>query len=70
MERCFRPIRKRSTIFDILRYNTYMEAIHSTNLLDLEQLQEAAECLRTLARPVRLRMVQLMLREEESPGGI
>jgi hypothetical protein len=47
-----------------------MEAIHSTNLLDLEQLQEAAECLRTLARPVRLRMVQLMLREEESPGGI
>jgi ArsR family transcriptional regulator, zinc-responsive transcriptional repressor len=45
-----------------------MEVIHSSKLLDLEKLQEAAECLRTLAHPVRLRMVQLMLRGELTVG--
>ena len=30
-------------------------------LLDLEVLQEAAECLRTLAHPHRLRIVQMLL---------
>ena len=31
-------------------------------LLDLDVLNEAAECLRTLAHPHRLRMVQMLLR--------
>ena len=35
-----------------------------------EYLREAAECLRTLAHPVRLRMVQLMLREQLTVGQI
>lgn len=39
-------------------------------LIDLTHLQEAAECLRTLAHPVRLRMVQLMLRGELTVGEI
>jgi DNA-binding transcriptional ArsR family regulator len=30
-------------------------------LIDLEALKQAAECLRTLAHPVRLRMVQMLL---------
>lgn len=38
------------------------------NLIDLDKLREAAECLRTLAHPVRLRMVQLMLREQHTVG--
>jgi ArsR family transcriptional regulator, zinc-responsive transcriptional repressor len=45
-----------------------MKAIHTTKLIDLENLREAAECLRTLAHPVRLRMVQLMLHEKLTVG--
>jgi ArsR family transcriptional regulator, zinc-responsive transcriptional repressor len=37
-------------------------------LIGMDSLQEAAECLRTLAHPVRLRMVQLMLRGEYTVG--
>lgn len=33
----------------------------SPSLLDLDVLSEAAECLRTLAHPHRLRMVQMLL---------
>jgi ArsR family transcriptional regulator, zinc-responsive transcriptional repressor len=47
-----------------------MKTIDSTKLLDLERLQEAAECLRTLAHPVRLRMVQLMLQGKLTVGEI
>ena len=47
-----------------------MEAIDSAKLLDSGRLQEAAECLRTLAHPVRLRMVQLMLRGRLTVGEI
>ena len=47
-----------------------MKATHTTKLIDLENLQEAAECLRMLAHPVRLRMVQLMLRGELTVGEI
>ena len=47
-----------------------MKTTDSPNLLDLEKLQEAAECLRTMAHPVRLRMVQLMLRERLTVGEI
>ena len=45
-----------------------MKATRTANLIDLENLQRAAECLRTLAHPVRLRMVQLMLRGELTVG--
>jgi ArsR family transcriptional regulator, zinc-responsive transcriptional repressor len=37
-------------------------------LTSLEGLREAAECLRTLAHPIRLRMVQLMLQGELTVG--
>jgi DNA-binding transcriptional ArsR family regulator len=38
------------------------------SLIDIEHLREAAECLRTLAHPVRLRMVQLMQQRELTVG--
>ena len=47
-----------------------METLDATKLLDLGKLQEAAECLRTLAHPLRLRMVQLMLRGRFTVGEI
>jgi DNA-binding transcriptional ArsR family regulator len=37
-------------------------------LTDLAGMTEAAECLRTLAHPHRLRMVQMMLRGEYTVG--
>lgn len=37
-------------------------------LLDLEVLAEAAECLRTLAHPLRLRMVQMLLHSRYTVG--
>ena len=37
-------------------------------LLDFEALQQAAECLRTLGHPARLRMVQMMLHAEYTVG--
>jgi ArsR family transcriptional regulator, zinc-responsive transcriptional repressor len=45
-----------------------MKATRSIKLTDMKNLQEAAECLRTLAHPVRLRMVQLMLQGELTVG--
>jgi len=33
----------------------------SSKLIPLDKLESAAECLRTLAHPVRLRMVQMLL---------
>jgi DNA-binding transcriptional ArsR family regulator len=38
------------------------------DLTDLEALGRAAECLRTLAHPHRLRMVQMLLRSEYTVG--
>jgi len=38
-----------------------MTAKSSNQLIDLESLQRAAECLKTLAHPHRLRMVEMML---------
>lgn len=40
----------------------------SKQLTDLESLQQAAECLRTLAHPHRLRMIQMLLRGEYTVG--
>ncbi len=39
-------------------------------LISLERMGEAAECLRTLAHPHRLRMVQILLREERTVGDL
>ena len=47
-----------------------MNATHTVKLTDLKSLQEAAECLRTLAHPVRLRMVQMMLQGEFMVGDL
>jgi DNA-binding transcriptional ArsR family regulator len=38
------------------------------DLLDFDALTRAAHCLRILAHPVRLRMVQLLLRERYTVG--
>jgi DNA-binding transcriptional ArsR family regulator len=37
-------------------------------LIPMEALAEAAECLRTLAHPARLRMVQLLLQGDHTVG--
>lgn len=37
-------------------------------LVPLDRLEEAAACLRTLAHPVRLRMVQMLLSGEHTVG--
>ncbi|WP_425395660.1 ArsR/SmtB family transcription factor [Aeoliella sp.] len=36
--------------------------------LDLEELGQAADCLKTLAHPVRIRMVQLLLHDRYTVG--
>ncbi len=41
---------------------------HAGKPMDAEDFQAAAECLRTLAHPVRLRMVQLILHQELTVG--
>jgi ArsR family transcriptional regulator, zinc-responsive transcriptional repressor len=45
-----------------------MNALQTDKLIAMDNLHEAAECLRTLAHPVRLRMVQLMLQGEYTVG--
>jgi ArsR family transcriptional regulator, zinc-responsive transcriptional repressor len=45
-----------------------MKTVHTPKPASLDSLREAAECLRTLAHPIRLRMIQLMLREELTVG--
>jgi ArsR family transcriptional regulator, zinc-responsive transcriptional repressor len=42
----------------------------SKKLTSLEALGEAAECLRTLAHPHRLRMVQMLLRGQYAVGDL
>ena len=42
----------------------------TTKLTSLEALGEAAECLRTLAHPHRLRMVQMLLRGQYAVGDL
>jgi len=37
-------------------------------LLDKASLESAAECLRTIAHPCRLRMIEVLLKEERSVG--
>ena len=42
----------------------------TTKLTSLEGLAQAAECLKTLAHPHRLRMVQMLLRGEHTVGAL
>jgi len=39
-----------------------------TELLSMEALEKAAECLRTIAHPCRLRIIEILLKEERSVG--
>lgn len=39
-----------------------------SNLLPLDALAQAAECLKTIAHPVRLRMIQMLLDHEYTVG--
>ena len=45
-----------------------MKAEQKLKLTSLDTLQEAAECLRVLAHPHRLRMVQMLLKDRYSVG--
>ena len=45
-----------------------MPAARTPKLTDLDALAEAAECLRTLAHPHRLRMIEMLLRGRYSVG--
>jgi ArsR family transcriptional regulator, zinc-responsive transcriptional repressor len=47
-----------------------MKATQTNEPAEMKNLQAAAECLRTLAHPVRLRMVQLMLQGEHTVGDL
>ena len=47
-----------------------MSTASGNDMIDMDHLTEATECLRTLAHPVRLRMIQLMLRGELTVGQI
>jgi DNA-binding transcriptional ArsR family regulator len=44
--------------------------VNSPPLTPLEALEEASECLRTLAHPHRLRMVQMLLRGRYAVGDL
>ena len=45
-----------------------MKDLDDNELLSMDALVLAAECLRTLSHPVRLRMVQMMLRDRYTVG--
>lgn len=45
-----------------------MRASDQTTLLELSDLEQAAECLRVLAHPHRLRMLQMLLRGKFTVG--
>ena len=57
------------TYRDMTIYNNRMKTTKCTHqLIPMEALAEAAECLRTLAHPVRLRIVQLLLQGDHTVG--
>jgi DNA-binding transcriptional ArsR family regulator len=47
-----------------------MTAVADTTLMELEQMAQAAECLKTLAHPHRLRMVEMLLQGEYTVGAL
>lgn len=42
--------------------------VETSELLSREALEKAAECLRTIAHPCRLRIIEILLNEERSVG--
>jgi DNA-binding transcriptional ArsR family regulator len=56
----------------MFRYNVYEEVAGlgraKQRLTDLDSLAQAAECLRVLAHPHRLRMVQMLLQGDHTVG--
>ena len=50
------------------RYDDITMKKRSGKLIELDVMGQAAECLRTLAHPVRLRMVQMLLNDSYSVG--
>lgn len=44
------------------------KSVKLTNLTALDALEQAAECLKTLAHPHRLRMIQMLLRGQYTVG--
>jgi DNA-binding transcriptional ArsR family regulator len=57
-----------SIYYDIFECEATKMAKLKQRLTDLEALAEAAECLRTLAHPHRLRMVQMLLEGRYTVG--
>ncbi len=49
-------------------YDHCMEEYKYTQLSDVNRLERVSDCLRTMAHPVRLRMVQLLMRGRYSVG--
>lgn len=47
-----------------------MNMVASRQLLSHECLKKAAECLRTIAHPVRLRILQMVSQGEHTVGGL
>jgi ArsR family transcriptional regulator, zinc-responsive transcriptional repressor len=48
--------------------NTKVKSMKPPKLTSLEALEQAAECLRTIAHPHRLRMIQMLLRGRYTVG--
>ena len=42
--------------------------VETADLLNMAALEKAAECLRTIAHPCRLRIIEILLNEERSVG--
>src|SRR3974377_244045 len=55
-------------IIELKRYTMTKTKTPRPTLTDLEALEQAAECLKTLAHPHRLRMVQMLLRGRYTVG--
>jgi DNA-binding transcriptional ArsR family regulator len=53
---------------EVLMATAKTKALKMPGLTDLDALEQAAECLRTLAHPHRLRMIQLLLRGRYTVG--
>lgn len=49
-------------------YQCFVMNINATEIMGMESLESAAECLRTIAHPSRLRMIEILLGEERSVG--
>jgi DNA-binding transcriptional ArsR family regulator len=55
---------------DTFKAGENMATTHKLKLIDLDALAQAAECLKTLAHPHRLRMVQMLLQGRYTVGAL